>query len=150
MTTQELYELADREIRLGTHDRPLMAKAMSEAGGIEAVAHQKYWQFRADAIREQAKRYPDLSEELYLKEVRSRLDNEEGRRRLRANLTGWMWVIVCYAGFCGAAVFFWAAKSAVYRGSSAQYGYGISGIFCVVMAVVAYVITKKDAGQDPF
>lgn len=150
MDTQALYELADREIRLGTYDRAIMAQAKQGARGIEAVMHQRYWQLRAEALRLEAQRYPDPGAELYLRELVSRLDREAGGRRLRANVVGWMWVVVCLGCFGGAAVCFWAARAAFVRSSDALYAYGGGGICFVVLAVVAYIVTKRDAGHDPF
>ena len=150
MNIQELYEFADREIRIGTYDRSIMAKAREAAGGVEAVAHQKYWQLRSEAIRTEAKQHPGVGEDLYTRELVSRLNKEEGGRRLRANLIGWMWVLVCLGCFCGAAVCFWAARSAYIHSRDSLYTYGGAGIFFVVMAVVAYIVTKRDAGHDPF
>ncbi len=150
MDFQALCELADREIRLGTYDRPLMARALEEANGVKAHAEQIYWRLRASAIQEAAKKFPGEGRELYLREVKAQLDSDERSRKLRANLIGWIWVLVCVACFVGAFIFFYAAKSALNRGSGEFYTYAGSGVACVVLAIVAYIVCQRDAGQDPF
>ena len=150
MDFQSLCEIADREIRLGTYDRPLMARALEEANGVTAHAHQIYWRLRAKMIHEEAKRFPAGGDELYIREIKARLDAEERGRKLRSNLIGWMWVVACFAGFVGAFICFAADKAAFYRSTSGFYTYAVTGIACLVLAVVAFVICKRDAGQDPF
>lgn len=150
MSFQELCELADQEIRLGVYDRPLMERALREANGVQAHAHQIYWRLRAVALQEAASRYPAGGEELYLREVRARLTAEARSRKLRADLIGWMWVVACFAGLIGAFVFFRAARAAYFREGSSFLSYAIGGVLCIAVAIIGYVISKRDAGQDPF
>ncbi|WP_221031490.1 hypothetical protein [Actomonas aquatica] len=150
MDTQELYEFADREIRIGTHDRLIMAQAKEASGGVDAVTRQKYWQLRADAIRTKAKENPGVPDDLYFRELVARMNREEGGRRLRANLVGWMWVLVCFGSFCAAAIFFWAARSSFIHSRDSVYTFGGAGVGFLVLAIIAYVVTKRDAGEDPF
>jgi hypothetical protein len=150
MTYQELCELADREIRLGLHDRVLMKRALEEAVGVTAHAQQIYWRLRATALQEEAKRFPAGGEELYLREVRARLEAEGRRRKSRADVAAWLWVVACFAGLVGAFIFFRAASAAFFRGGAEFYGFAVSGFLCLVVAIAGYVVAKRDAGQDPF
>jgi hypothetical protein len=150
MDFQELCELADREIRLSTYDRPVMARALTEANGVTAHAHQIYWRLRATAIQEEAKKHPGTGNELYIRELKARLDAEQRRRKLRSDLIGWTWVVVCFVSLIGTFIFFRMAKVAFYRGAAGFYGYAVTGVVCVVLAVVAYAVCKRDAGEDPF
>jgi hypothetical protein len=149
MDYQQLCEDADKEVRLGVHDRALMQRALKEAAGVKAHAQQIYWRLRAAAMQEEARRFPG-GEDLYLREIRARLDAEQEKRKLRADVVGWLWVLACFSGLIGAFIFFRAAKSALFRGSPSFYGYAGSGVACVVVGIVAYVVSKRDAGQDPF
>lgn len=150
MTYEELVALADREIRLGLHDRGLMEQALREADGVKAHADQIYWRLRAAAMQEQAKRFPGGGEELYLREIRARLEAHVKGRKLRADLIGWMWVVACFAGLIGAFIFFRAARAAFFEGGPKFYGFAVSGVMCLGVGIVAYVVSKRDAGQDPF
>ena len=127
-----------------------MARALNEANGVSAHAEQIYWRLRATAIQQEAKQFPAGGGELYVRELRARLDAEDRSRKLRSSLIGWMWVVACFAGFIGAFIFFIAAKASFYRGTPGFYGYAVTGIACVALAVVAFVICKRDAGHDPF
>lgn len=149
MTDQELYELADRELRTGSHSRPLLTQALAEANGQRSKAEQIYWQLRAESWRAEAREHPE-AQALYLREIRSRLDRSMRARELRASVVGWAWAFVCFGSLSAAIVFFWAARGAFTRGSSAQYGYAVGGIASLITGMVGYVICKKDAGQDPF
>jgi hypothetical protein len=150
MTDQELYELADRELRTGAHSRPLLTQALAEAGGQRGKAEQIYWQLRAESWRTEARQHPTEAQALYLREIRSRLDRSMRARELRASVVGWSWAVACFVSLAAAVVLFWAARGAFLRGSSAQYGYAVGGIACLLVGVVGYVICKKDAGHDPF
>lgn len=109
-----------------------------------------YWRLRPLAIQEAASRYPAGGEELYMREIRTRLQADARSRKLRADLIGWMWVVACFAGLIGAFVFFRAARAAYFRESSSFLSYAIGGVLCLAVAIVGYVISKRDAGQDPF
>ena len=150
MDFQALCELADREIRLGVYDRPLMSRAMSEADGVITHAHQIYWRLRAMAIQTRANEMAPSDESLFLREIRARLDLEEKGRRLRASIVGWLWVVACFVGFVGAAVCFRFAAAAFTKDNSSICGYGIAGIAFLVLAIAAFIVCKRDAGQDPF
>lgn len=150
MTYHELCELADQEIRLGQHDRALMERALKEARGVTSHAHQLYWQLRAAAIQREAKRFPAGGDEHYFRELRARLAAEGRRRRLRANIVGWSWVVACVAGLVGAFIFFRAARATFDRGGVGFYGFAVSGVVCLIIAVAGYVVAKRDADQDPF
>jgi hypothetical protein len=141
MTDQQLYELADQELRTGAHNRPLLAQALAEANGQRSKAEQIYWRLRTESWRTEAARHPADARSLYLHEIRSRIDQTMRARELRASVVGWAWAIAC---------FIWAARGAFTRGSSAQYGYAVGGIASLAVGIVGYVICKKDAGQDPF
>ena len=150
MTDQQLYELADQELRTGAHNRPLLAQALAEANGQRSKAEQIYWRLRTESWRTEAARHPADARSLYLQEIRSRIDQTMRARELRASVVGWAWAIACFISLAAAVVFFWAARGAFTRGSSAQYGYAVGGIASLVVGIVGYVICKKDAGQDPF
>ena len=150
MDLQDLYELAEREIRTGLYDRQLMKRARDETSGVQAAADEVYWRLRSEAIRVEAKRFPGQSEDVYVRELRARIDREVRARRLRAGITGWMWVAVCFASLVGAAACFWMARAAFSSGRDSLYSYGVGGIICLVVGIVAYTICKRDAGQDPF
>lgn len=89
-------------------------------------------------------------ESLFLREIRGRLDDEEKGRRRRASIVGWLWVLTCFAALIGAATFFRFAAVAFSRNSPSLYGFGLAGIVCIVVAIVAFIVCKRDAGQDPF
>jgi hypothetical protein len=150
MTDQQLYELADQELRTGAHNRPLLAQALAEAGGQRSKAEQIYWRLRTENWRTEAAQYPSDARDLYLREIRNRLDQSMRARELRASVVGWSWAVACFISLAAAVVLFWAARGAFLRGSSAQYGYAVGGIACLLVGVVGYVICKKDAGHDPF
>ena len=150
MTDQELYELADQELRTGAHNRPLLAQALAEAGGQRGKAEQIYWRLRSESWRAEAAQHPTDARNLYLGEIRSRMDRTMRARELRASFVGWAWAIACFISLAAAIVFFWAARGAFARGSSAQYGYGVGGLVSLLVGVVGYLVCKKDAGQDPF
>src|SRR5262245_41479846 len=98
MDTQVLYEIAEREIRTGLYDRELMRQARQQANGIQSVAEEIYWRLRSEAIRAEATRFPNQSQELYVRELRARIDQDVRSRKLRSGLIGWMWVAACFAG----------------------------------------------------
>jgi uncharacterized protein (DUF433 family) len=86
MGPEELYQLADDELRLGIAEPALWRQALDEANGINAVAIQKYWQLRSNGIRRQAAQLGEADANLLFEGLQNRFDGAKRRNAGRVTL----------------------------------------------------------------
>lgn len=144
MNFQQLCELADKEIRLGLHDRALMQQAMAEAHGVVAHAHQIYWQLRAAALQAEAVRDTNSREDSQLLRLSRRLEGEEKRRKRRSVLVAWLLALTCISCLMGAYIFPRIALTKSFRETPWFYVFAVSGFACLVLAGFALVVSWRN------
>jgi len=148
MDFQTLCELADREIRAGIADSALMQRAMGEANGVEAHAHQIYWRLRATALQQDYAAMPPSERDARLRDLAARITAEEKRRTRRIERRGSAWVFLCYGSLAAGFIFIVAAVGSVRKRPASALRYGAIGLVATAVGVTAYVRYHRVAAID--
>jgi hypothetical protein len=136
MNQQDLYSLADAEIRMGMVDRGTMDRAEHEAAGKSYLVHENYWRLRAISLAAEANAVSASDPDAYLIQIRENLAKGRRKANRSTSIRAWIWTCACF-GFAAAgvvAIFF--AKGAFKRGSPATVGYATLGIVGGVLSAV--------------
>lgn len=148
MNIQELCEIAEAELDVGSPERTLAARALTEAEGVRAKARQIYWLLRAEQLKAQA--MATAAPEDFLREVRAATEKRRRAIERRESRRGWLYAIAVYGAFVTAFIFGCAGVPALFRQSDRAIRY--SALACVFAAAgsVALLRSKREREVDPF
>ena len=148
MTAQELCELAEAELEIGSPDRELAARALAEAEGVKAKARQIYWLLRAEQLRTEAGKMAELQK--YWQELRQDIERKRRVVERRESLRGWLHALAVYGAFTTAFIFGCAALPAYLRHSDAALRYAVLACSFAAGGLFASVRLRRGRQIDPF